>query len=196
MNSTSYILALAACLTLISCKESGRGNDSNVNEDSNEAAAESNTDKFAGKRQKDADFVYEVVAANYGEIKLAELANQRSRTEQVKNMALALEKDHTACLNELKTLAQAKAIAVPVEEKDAAKRRMENIAKESGADFDKEWCKVMMDMHEDNIDKFEKRLDDTEDAELKAFITKTLPVLQRHHESLKAYHEGIKEKNR
>src|SRR5687768_9502021 len=194
MKSIYQILAIAVLLGIISCNESGRGNDSNLNEERNEAAAESNTDKFAGKTQKDADFVYEVVASNYGEIKLAELANQRSRTPEVKKIAQALQTDHTASLNELKTLAQAKAISVPVQEQDASKRKMENIAEESGEEFDEQWCKEMMHMHDQNIDRFEKRLDDTEDPELKAFIAKTLPVLREHHESLRACNEKLKGK--
>ncbi|MEX2234403.1 MAG: DUF4142 domain-containing protein [Cyclobacteriaceae bacterium] len=194
MKSIYHILAIAASLAFFACNESGRGNNTNLNEERNEAAAESNTDKFAGETQKDADFVYEVVASNYGEIKLAELANQRSRTPEVKKIAQALQTDHTVSLNELKTLAQAKAISVPVEEPDASKRKMDNIADESGEEFDEEWCKEMIDMHDHNIERFEKRLDDTEDPELKAFIAKTLPVLKGHHESLKACNEKLKNK--
>jgi putative membrane protein len=191
MKKNYHILAIAASLALVSCNESRRGNDSNLNEERNEAAAESNTDKFAGKKQKDADFVYEVVASSYGEIKLAELANQKSRTPEVKKIAEQLVTDHTSSLNELKTLAQAKAISVPVEEADASKRKLENIAEESGREFDEKWCKEMMDLHERDIDRFEKRMDDTEDPELKAFIRKTLAVLKDHHESLEGCEEAL-----
>ena len=194
MKKSYHILALAASLALVSCNELRRGNDSNLNEERNEAAAESNTDKFAGKKQKDADFVYEVVASNYGEIKLAELANQKSRTSEVKKVAEKLLTDHTSSLNELKTLAQAKAISVPVEEADASKRNLENIAEESGHEFDVKWCKEMMELHEQNIEKFEKRMDETEDVELKAFISKTLPVLKEHHQSLEACEQTLKNK--
>lgn len=188
------IMALAALLLVAGCNESRRGNDSNLNEDRNEAAAESNTDKFAGKARGDADFVYETVAENYGEIKLAELAVQRSRTSEVKDVAQSLLNEHTTSLNDLKRLAQAKAISVPVEEKESSKRKLENIAEESGGDFDRAWVKEMIDAHENSIDKFEDREDDTEDAEVKAYIEKTLPVLREHLEGLKACKESL-EKN-
>jgi putative membrane protein len=188
------ILAVATSLALLSCNESRRGNDSNLNEDQNEAADESNTSNFAGKKQQDADFVFDAIASSYGEIKLAELANQRSRTEQVKRIAQKLLTEHTASLNELKTLAQAKAISVPVEEPDASKRKLEDIAEESGKDFDKEWVSEMLDLHEKSIDGFEKRLDDTEDAELRAFIAKTLPVLKEHREHLEACEKSLEKK--
>jgi putative membrane protein len=188
------MIAVAASLVLTSCNESRPANDNNVNNDRDEAAAESNKDKFAGKKQRDADFVYEVVESNYGEIKLAELANQRSRTPEVKQVAQQLLTDHTASLNELKTLAQAQSISVPVEETDASKRKLENMAEEEGNDFDQAWCDEMMDLHDKTIDKFEKRLDDTDDPELKAFINKTLPVLKEHHDRLKACEKSKRSK--
>jgi putative membrane protein len=193
MKKIYHFLAIAASLTLVSCNESRRGNDSNLNEDRNEAAAESNSDKFEGTKQRDAGFVYDVVGSSYGEIKLAELANQRSRTAEVKQIAQQLLTDHTASLNELKTLAQAKAISIPVEEADASKRKLENMAEEEGSDFDKEWVQEMIDLHEKNIDTFEDRLKNTEDPELKAFISKTLPVLKKHHEHLRACEEKLDE---
>ena len=137
MKKCYHIFALAASLALVSCNESGRGNDSHLNADRNQAAAESNTDKFAGKKKKDAEFVYEVVASSYAEIKLAEVASQKSRTPEVKKIAEQLLTDHTSSLNALKTLAQAQAISVPVEESDASKRKLENMAEESGHEFDR-----------------------------------------------------------
>jgi putative membrane protein len=102
--------------------------------------------------------------------------------------------DHTASLNELKTLAQAKAISVPVEEHDASKRKLEDLAEEEEEDFDEAWCKEMIDMHDKSIDKYRKRLDDTEDDELKDYLSKTLPVLEKHHADLKACEEKLQAK--
>lgn len=192
MKTVYHILAIASSLAFVSCNEMRRGDDSNLNEERNEAAEESNTDKFAGKKQRDADFVFEVVASNYGEIKLAELANQRSRTETVKEIAHKLLNDHTSTLNELKTLAQAKAISIPVEETDASKRRLEDIADESGEDFDRKWVEEMLDMHDKSIDRFEKRLEETDDVDLKTFINKTLPLLREHRGHLEACEKNLK----
>lgn len=186
-------LILGATLLLTACNESRRGTDSNVNDTKSEAAAESNADKFEGSNKRDAEFVYEAVAANYGEIKLAELANQRSRDKQVKDVAQMLLNDHTASLNELKTLAQAKAISIPVEERDALKRKLEKLAEHSGQEFDRAWSKEMMELYDEMVDKFEDWLDKTEDAELKAYIEKTLPVLKQHHEALEACNKTLKE---
>lgn len=189
-----YVLLIAAPLVLASCNEARRDNDSNLNEDRAEAAAEANTDKFAGKKQRDANFVEDVIETNYSEVKLAELASQKSRTPRVKQLAEMIKQDHTSSLNEIKTLAQAKAISVPVEESAGAREKIEDLAEKTDKEFDKAWCKEMKDVHDEAISKFEKRLEDTEDEELKAFINKTLPVLRKHHEQLEAFDESQKEK--
>ena len=196
MKRIYAVLMVAGVLMVVSsCNESRRGNESNLNETRNEAAAEANTDKFAGKTKRDAEFIYDIVSTNYAEIKMAELANQKSLSQEVKQIGQRLITDHSASLNELKTLAQAKAIAVPVGESDAARRKLENMAEESGGDFDEEWSTEMVDLHDKNIEKFEDRLEDTEDADLKGFINKTLPILKDHHRHLKALRERQKDKN-
>jgi putative membrane protein len=183
------LVSLVAALSF-SCNETRK----EANEDSNEVAEEENDEKFEDNdMENDADFVANAVAANYGEIKFAELATQRSNNADVKALAAQLVADHTKVLGELKTLAASKAISVPTEEEDADKRKTERFYDESGKDFNKKWAKELIDRHEKSINKFEKRYEKTEDAELKAFIDKTLPHLRMHLEKLNTLHEKIKD---
>jgi putative membrane protein len=184
------LVSLVAMLSF-SCNETRKeAND----EDSNEVAEEKNDEKFEDNdMENDADFVANAVAANYGEIKFAGLASQRSNSADVKALAAMLVKDHTKVLGELKSFATSKSISVPTEEEDADKRKTERFYDESGKDFNKKWAKEMIDRHEKSINKFEKRYEKTEDAELKAFIDKTLPHLRMHLEKLNTLHEKIKD---
>jgi putative membrane protein len=52
--------------------------------------------------------------------------------------------------------------------------------------------KMMVDDHQEDVDKFEKCSKDGQDADLKAFATKTLPVLRAHLDSAKAINQGLK----
>lgn len=184
---------------LLACNEAKRENDTDVandNEDSKEQADEANDEKFEDNdAESDADFVSATVASNYGEIKFAQLATTKSTNAEVKKIANMLVTDHTKTLGELKTLAQAKAISIPVEEDDQARRKTDNFSDEAGTDFDKKWCKEMVDRHEETIDKFEKRSKKTEDAELKAWIDKTLPALKHHLQELEACHKKLEDTN-
>ena len=193
MKSIFKIMTLVSLMAVFSCNEARRDNN---HEDSKEAAEEANDEKFEDRDdEKDADFVANTVAANYGEIKFAQLATQRSSNPEVKQIASMLIEDHTKTLNELKGLAQTKSISVPVEEDDEARRKTERFSDEAGKDFDKKWCREMIDRHEESINKFEKRFDKAEDAELKAWINNTLPHLRMHLDKLKACHEKIKDNN-
>jgi putative membrane protein len=187
MKNIFKVLTVASLLATSSCNEVRR------DEDSVDRAGQANDEKFKeNKKELDAEFVAETVASAYAEIKLAEVANQRSRNAEIKQVAELIRTDHSGALNELKTLAQAKAISVPVEETASSKRKMDDFTQETGNDFDQKWCKEMIDVHEQNIDKFESRLEKSDDPELKSWISKTLPILRTHHQKLKACHERMK----
>ena len=164
-------------------------------EDSNEVAEESNDEKFDDNDVKnDADFVAEQVAANYAELELAKLAAQKSSVSDIKTIAQKLETEHSNKLEELKSLAQQKAITVPTEAEDDGKKTVRNLSEEKDADdFNEEWCKEMVDTHEKKIEAYEDRLEKTEDPELKAWIGNTLPSLRTHLDQLKACHEKLKD---
>jgi putative membrane protein len=167
----------------------------NKAEDSNEVAEESNEEKFDERDdRKDADFVAEEVAANYAGIEMAQLASQKATNPEVKSIARELEADHSKSLKELQTLASQKAISIPTEPENSAERKLDNMSEENDAeDFNKEWTKKMVDKHEKKIEEYEDQLERTEDADLKAWITQTLPGLRTHLDKLKACNDKLKD---
>jgi len=178
-----------AALVMVSCTPKEKS------ADSNEVAEEANEEKFDDKKdEKDAEFVAEVVASNYAEIELAKLASTRSDNAQVKEVAKMLEDDHSKLLTELQAFAGTKAITVPTEPEDDAKKKIEDLTKEEDIkDFNKEWCKEMADKHEKTIEKFEDRAEKTADADLKIWINQTLPHLRTHLDKVKACEESLKD---
>jgi len=160
---------------------------------SNEAAKDANEDKFQSQEgEKDAEFVAQTVACNFGDIQLSQLAQQKSNNPQVKEIAKNIEENHSKLLKDLQNLAGKKAITVPTEAEDAKKRKIENLTKESDIkDFNKEWCKEMVSSHEKTIKDFENRWEKTEDPDLKNWIAETLPHLRSHLDKIKACDESI-----
>lgn len=177
-----------AALVMVACTPKDRA------ADSNEVAEDANEEKFDDKKEeKDAEFVSDVVASNYAEIELARLASTRSDNAQVKEVAKMLEEEHNKLLTELQAFAGTKAITVPTEPKEEARKKIEDLTKEEDIkDFNKEWCKEMADKHEKSIEKFEDRAEKTEDADLKIWITQTLPHLRTHLDRVKTCEESIK----
>lgn len=199
MKTILKVFTLVSLMSLVACNEQKRGNDSDAaydNDDSKEQAEEVNEEKFEDSNmESDADFVSNAVASNYAEIELARLAADRSKDPEVKKVASMLVMEHTKTLGELKTLAQAKGITVPTDGGEDAKNQAEKFAGKEAEDFNKDWCKEMIDKHEKSINQYEKRMDKTEDAELKAWLGKTVPHLRNHLEQLSACHEKMKDTN-
>jgi putative membrane protein len=194
MKTIFKVLTLASLVAMSSCNETRKDNSNNDNKDSKEVAEDANEDKFQNNdAEKDADFVSELVAKNYEEVKLAQLASQKSASPAVKKVAKMLEAEHNKTLNELKTFAKSKAISIPVEETNDARNDIQKFSDKTAKDFDKDWCKEMVDQHEDVIGKLEDRKEKTDDAELKAWIDKALPELRSHLDEVKACDQKIKD---
>ena len=51
---------------------------------------------------------------------------------------------------------------------------------------------MMVDDHQKTVDKFEKASKNSKDAELKAWVDKTLPTLRMHLDSAKAINSALK----
>jgi putative membrane protein len=164
-------------------------------ENSEEIAEDANKDKFDDKDVKnDADFVAEQVAANFAEVKMAKLAAEKSSMPEIKKVANMLASEHSKKLEELQKLANQKSITVPIEADKDAIKTVEDLRDEKDAeDFNEEWCKEMVDKHEKAIEDYEDKLENTQDAELKTWISQTLPGLRSHLDQLKACHEKLKD---
>ena len=173
------VAASALFLSVVSCNN--KKQDLASNNESIEMAKDANDSSFEDRtEEKDADFVVNAVTSNLAEIKIAQLAKNKSSNEDVKAMAAKLEEQHMKILNELKAYADKKGIAIPLQESDKDAKEMTSLSEEPTDKFDEKWCDSMEDRHEKSIDKFEARLDKTEDPELKQWITATLPGLKEH----------------
>ena len=159
----------------------------NSSKDESKAQAEdANEQKFDKAAEKDAQFVVDQVAGNYAEVKMAQLAQQKSTNTEIKSIAAMLESDHTAVLNDLKSFATKKNISVPAEESQDAKDKIQTLNDTQPAAFDKKWCDELMAKHEKGIKTYEDASTSLEDPELKSWAANLVPKLKMHHEKLEA----------
>jgi len=191
MKKKSLLDALSIFTLIVSMTACGHKQDSLKDPASVEVAKDANDSTFTDKKEeKDADFIVNEVASNYAEIKIAQLANNKSVNKKVKDMAAQLEKNHTDILKGLKAYADKRGVAVPLEEGPSDAKEMKNLEEKSVDKFDMAWTDAMKDRHEKSINNFETRRDRTEDPELKEWITATLPGLKEHLAMLKTHEQG------
>jgi putative membrane protein len=186
-NKLAIALLVAGSLA-VSCEDSTK-----KPEESKEIAEDKNDAKFKADSSEDkASFVVDAVGGNIGEVKLAQLAEEKSSSKSVKEIAKMLVDDHTAALADLKTLAANKGISIPTDEPDKIKETIKDLSDDKPADFDKNWTKALMDKHEKTINSYEKELGETKDEDIKAWINKVLPKIRTHHDKLMAFNSQVK----
>jgi putative membrane protein len=174
--STVFIAAVTA-FTFQACHSN---KDSKATADSlNKASDTSKTAMPITVDQDDAKFTVKAAAGGMAEVMLGKLAQDKGGPE-IKDFAAMMVKDHSIAGDELMTLAKSKNIALPtVLDKDMQKN-FDELDKKAGPDFDKAYVKLMIDDHKEDVKEFDKATQKLKDPDLKAFATKTLPVLKMH----------------
>lgn len=179
-------LVLASSL-IVACQDETKP------EESKDVAKEHNEEKFKTDSSEDkAAFVVNAVSGNIAEVKLAQLAIEKSTDNEIKEIAKMLEADHSAALSDLQSLASTKAISIPTDEPDKTKELIKDLSDDKPADFDKAWVKALMDKHEKTIGDYEKALNDLKDEDIKTWINKVLPKVRTHLDKLMAINSRIK----
>ena len=129
----------------------------------------------------DRKFIDDAVNSGMFEVQVAQLAAAKADDPMVKSFANMLVDQHTAANNELVKIANARGVELPAAPKHSLRRAIDKLGKKSGDAFDREFVReVGIKAHEQDIKLFQKASKDLKDAELKAFVDKTLPTLREH----------------
>jgi len=145
-------------------------------------AEEKKADK---KGLTDQEFVVAASAAGLAEVNLSTLALDRATKADVKEFAKHMVDDHTKNNTELLQIANTKRL-LPAPKMDAKHQALaDDLSKLKGAEFDRAYMKAMVKDHEDAVVLFGAAHISVEDKDLKAYASKTLPVVKAHLEMAK-----------
>lgn len=125
-------------------------------------------------------FIEEAAKGGMSEVELGQFAQQHASSDQVKQFAARMVKDHSKANEELRSLAQAKGVTVPSGPKNMEKHEMGKLAKLQGDAFDREYMDHMVKDHVKDVKEFRKQADKAKDADVKNFAASTLPTLEEH----------------
>ena len=193
------LLLLALPFTIIACNNESK--DSVEKADStNEVKADTmnnlsdttNTNKGGTMAvdQPTADFMVKVADVGMTEVKLGQMAQDKGTNQRVKNFGSMMVKDHSQAGDELKRLARNKNVTLPATPGDDHQKKIDDLDKKTGKDFDKAYMNAMVDGHQSAVNDFEKNTDN-KDPDVKAWVDKTLPTLKIHLDSAKAIKKAI-----
>ena len=71
-------------------------------------------------------------------------------------------------------------------------KKYDEIAKKTGADFDKAYLSALIDDHKKDVKLFEKEAKSGNDSELKTWAANTLPTLRHHLEMVQTIEKDIR----
>ena len=137
-------------------------------------------------------FMTEAAQGGMMEVELGKLAASKAQNPEVKAFGQRMVVDHGKAGDELKALAAKKNIKLPTELSGGMKETIDRLSKLSGAEFDKEYVKLMVADHDADVEAFQNQADDAEDPDVKAFAAKYTPILKSHYETIKSISDKMK----
>jgi|SRR5665213_1946432 len=140
----------------------------------------------AKAKTTDQDFMLAAAQGGMTEVKLGELAATNGTRPDVKEFGQMMVTDHTAINNDLKALAAQKGVALP-DSLDAKHQAMvDKMSALTGADFDKAYIAGMIKDHKKDAKEFKAESAATQDADIKSFLDKSIPVVEAHLQHITA----------
>lgn len=118
----------------------------------------------------DKKFLAMAAQSDVNEIKLSELAEQKSSNPDVKKFAMHMVTEHKAMSASMKPFAKAWGLTPPMDVDAAHKDEWNKLNGLSGKDFDKEYMDAMVKDHTKALDAFTDEAKITKDAKFKAAV--------------------------
>jgi putative membrane protein len=126
------------------------------------------------------NFVTNATKGGLMEVNTGKLATQKGKSAEVKKFGAQMVADHSKANTELAAIVNAKNWNIPQPDSTVvAPDAM--LTSSTGADFDRSYVNMMVKDHKKTVMLFERTASSLSDAQLKAFATKTLPVLKHHY---------------
>ncbi|MES2427042.1 MAG: DUF4142 domain-containing protein [Bacteroidota bacterium] len=193
MKKLSSVLMMAAAGFMFqACNSTTK--DSTAAADSVNAVKDTTTTGKTGIAVVPEDAKFAVDATNGGmtEIQLSELAVTRATSAKIKEFAGMMVADHSKAGGELMAVAKIKNITLPDSVNADSKKAIDDLSKKTGKDFDKAYVDKMVADHKATVDMFEDESKKLKDADLKAFVDKTLPTIKGHLEHINMIKSSMK----
>lgn len=132
-----------------------------------------------GAANLDAAFVTEAMKGDNGEVAIGNLAAKQASGQAAKDFGRMLAGDHGAHKEKLAALGSTAGIATTDELTDEAKTNLGKLKGLAGAEFDKEFARMMVEDHTKDIARYEKQAS-SGDPQTAALAKETLPTLRKH----------------
>ena len=146
-------------------------------------------DKLSSTDEK---FVKEAAAGGMMEVELGKIAVDKGSNDKVKAFGRQMQEDHGKANEELKALAASKEVKIPTALEGKQKKTVDRLSKLSGADFDRQYMRTMIEDHKEDLKAFQREADKAKDPDVKQFSSKFAPMIKKHLEMAQTTGEQLK----
>jgi putative membrane protein len=126
------------------------------------------------------NFVKKAANSSLYEVQIGDTASKKASSQQVREYAQLLVRDHSDALQKLKAAVGDLGIKLPDTLEKKYTEMISNLSKKDSTSFDKEYIKLMIKDHKNDISEFEKAEKMLPPGALRSWVSTTLPVLRQH----------------
>jgi putative membrane protein len=191
---TNLLMIAAATLAFQSCNQGGKDakqSADSLNKTKDTTSNAMNTGGIAVSSD-DAKFATEAGKGGMAEVALGKLALTKTSDPSIKEFANMMVTDHGKANTELMAIAKTKNITLPAAPDSTHIKKMDDLSKMSGKDFDKAYVDAMVDGHKKTLDLMNGEAKNGKDADLKAFAAKTAPTVKMHLDMINKIKSSMK----
>lgn len=198
----SFTTALIA-VSLVACNGSDNkskavqtdpsaGQISNNTTNNNNTSGGSNTNANLPFAPTDSTFAMKAAGGSMFEVEAGKIAQQNAQSERVKGYGAMMVQDHQASNQDLISIAQSSGLTIPTTLPPDKQQMVDQLRNLRGRQFDSRYMGMMVEDHQKTIADFQQQANSGSNGNLKAFAQKSLPVLQKHHDSATAINISIR----
>ena len=177
LPSRRLFLGLVVAVPFLAACSGGGGSDAvdaaNTQNETKISAAD-----VTAKQEADAKFLVKATSNALLEIELGKLAQARASTPTVRTYGARLVQNRLALLNSLRTLAEAKSLAVPPALGEDEQAAYHEVSIATGTQLDKQLIKLIVKAQKQDEDAFDDMSDDAHDGDIRGFAAKYLRPVQ------------------
>ena len=130
--------------------------------------------------EKDRNMFVNMLQEDLAEVEASKVAAQKATNPEVKKFAQHMVDQHGKMVEEGKQLAQKKGLEAPKATDKKAQEELKALQAKSGAEFDRDYIRLMLDAHHDATGRAERIAKEGQDPDLKAHAAKGAPLIKEH----------------
>lgn len=139
----------------------------------------------------EAEAAQKAYSGNVGEVDLALMALQKTKSSEVKNLAMMIQEDHQKAQRKLEEMAG----ALDMEFREDATAEQERLKKElaelEGPAFDRQFVEAQVHEHEKDLEFYKQHAQSAGNSQLANYYSENVPVLEKHLEKAKEVKTGL-----